>query len=94
VFIATVFLVPILTWLKKYLPKKFKLDETGEALEHLNYLHIYIKKSKYYYKRLAKNLQDIVFNNASLSDFDSDLDDESLLTDNLLSSSSEESGQE
>ena len=36
VFLLTVFLVPFFMWLMKYLPKKFKLDETGEVLEHLD----------------------------------------------------------
>ncbi len=80
----TMVAVPLLSWLKKYLPKKFKLNETGDLIEQLNLHHTFIKKTKYFYKKLAQRLQDMVFTSsvkqaASLSDLESG--DESLLDD-------------
>lgn len=57
----TMVAVPLLSWLKSYLPKKFKLNETGDLLEQLNHHHTFIKKTKYFYKKLAQRLQDMVF---------------------------------
>ena len=52
----TIVAVPLLSFLKNYLPKKFKLNETGDLIEQLNYHHTFIKKTKYFYKKLAQRL--------------------------------------
>jgi|LauGreDrversion4_2_1035121.scaffolds.fasta_scaffold847047_1 hypothetical protein len=52
----TIVAVPLLSFLKNYLPKKFKLHETGDLIEQLNYYHTFIKKTKYFYKKLAQRL--------------------------------------
>jgi hypothetical protein len=80
----TIVAVPLLSFLKNYLPKKFKLNETGDLIEQLNYYHTFIKKTKYFYKKLAQRLQDMVFASnikqaASLSDLESG--SESLIDD-------------
>ena len=45
------------------MPVRFKLNESGQTLEQIEQHHLFIKKTKYFYKRLSQRLADYIFAN-------------------------------